>query len=520
LILLAILIAGTILLAPYVPLNQIKPDIEAILSQHLGRKVTIGRVHLSLVRGPALVIEDLRASEDPEFGSGNTIEAGTVRVGIAIGPLISSRRFIPTDLKLENPRLSFTRNSRGAWSWSTLGEASSRAALLHGQAAAGDCRMGLFVQAARTAWLPTVVSTLLDSSGDVPALKSVELQRASVTLVQGGDPERDKPNQTSFDNIDLRASLSPQPAEPRPSTHATGRIRASSEQTETSDLLAADLPFDVTTEVADVGGFTVSGAVGPGKIKTTLFDAQDFKASVTVNGNIARFDDVQASLFEGQLRGGLQLDLAATRPRFALEGNLGNINIDQSVGTWFRIPGAVTGHINGDFKIIGLMGELQRSFPSISGDGRLSADDLFISNINLSEQVAKRLGISQIGNMAPGTNIGHVDQQFRIFGGTITIQNLHVTELDGLGDATTDRATINVKFDGGRPGIQLDFPTTVTLSPDSAARAKQASPLFALAAALLERSNQLSVPIHVTGDLSNPQVLVDLPRILQSIGRP
>jgi hypothetical protein len=345
-------------------------------------------------------------------------------------------------------------------------------------------------------------------------LRNIELKQASVTFVEGTD----KSQQVTFDHVDLSAALS-RVDQPEPSTRAAGRLHAESQKTESTELLAADLPFDLTAGVADVGGFTISGTVGPGNLETAAITAQNFQSSITVNGNIARFDDIQADFCEGQLRGGVQLDLAAQRPRFGVEGKLDHVNIDQSIGTLFGIPGAVTGHITGDFKLVGLMAELPRSFPTLGGDGQLSSDDLFVSRINLSEQVARRLGISSIGNMAPGTNVGHIDQQFRISGGSVTIQNLHLKQLDGLGDATTDRATINVAFSAGQPNIQLDFPTTVTLSQDAAAATRQASPLLGLAASLLGGSNQLSVPIHITGDLLNPQVLVDLPRMLQSFGK-
>src|SRR5262249_44465861 len=469
-------------------------------------------------RGPALVIEDLKASEDPAFASGNTIEAGTVRAGIEVGPLVINRQIVVRNLELESPHLTFNRNSQGAWSWSTLGQASGQARLNYPVPTPGAGRVApsraILMQA--SPGLPNIFISALLSSAEAGTLKALGLKHASVTFVEGGP---DKSRQVTFDAIDLKAALSPRPEEPEPSTHAVGRLQTSSEKTETTELLVADLPFDIVAARAEVGGFTISGTVGPGDIQTSAVTARDFKSSLTVNANIARFDDIQASFSEGQLKGGVQLDLAAPRPRFAVEGKLNNVNIDQSVGSLFGISGAVTGHINGDFKLIGLMAELPQSFPTLSGDGQLSSDDLFVSNVNLSEQVAKRLGVSRIGDMAPGTSFGHIDEQFRISGGAITIQNLHVRQLDGLGDATTDRATINIAFSGSRPNIQLDFPTTVTLSQESEATTKQASPLLGIAAALLQGSNQMSVPIHITGDLLSPQILVDLPRMLQNFGK-
>jgi hypothetical protein len=487
---------GAVLLAPYLPLNRFKPQIEAALSKQLGRIVTVGNVHLSLSRGPEVVIQDLKASEDPAFGSGNMIEAGVVRVSLAVGPLVANRQLVVRNLVLENPHINFSRNSRGAWSWSTLGQSPAQALMR------SDIHPAHYLAAAML------------KTAEAGTLRNIELKQAVVTFIQGTD----KSQQVSFDHVDLSAALS-RADQPGPSTRAAGRLHAESEKTESSELLRAGLPFDLTAGLADVGGFTITGTVGPGDLQTAAITAQQFQSSITVNGNIARFDDIQADLCEGQLRGGVQLDLAARLPRFGVEGKLDHVNIDQSIGTLFGIPGAVTGHVTGDFKLVGLMAELPRSFPSLSGDGQLSSDDLFVSRINLSDQVAKRLGVSSIGNMAPGTNVGHIDEQFRISGGSVTIQNLHVKQLDGLGDAATDRATINVAFSAGQPKIQLDFPTTVTLSQDAAAATRQASPLLGLAASLLGGSNQLSVPIHVTGDLSNPQVLVDLPRMLQSFGK-
>src|SRR5215471_14312394 len=519
LILVILAAVGMIVVAPYLPLNRFKPQIETTLSTQLGRKVTVGSVHLSLSRGPEIVIQDLKASEDPAFASGNTIEAGTVKVGLAIGPLLASRQLVVRKLQLDSPRVTFNRNPRGAWSWSTLGRKQSEARLRgrsdrdsSAQGALGRTSL-LLMQTCREA-AGSLLSTLLLSTGDAGTLRAIELKQASVTFVEG--PEKSR--QVTFDHLDLSAALS-RLDQPEPSTRAAGRLQAQSEKTEDTELLKADLPFDLTVGVVDVGGFTITGTLGPGDLQTGALAAQNFQSSITVNGNIARFDEIQASFCEGQLKGGVQLDLAAARPRFGVEGKLDHVNIDQSIGTLFGIPGAITGHINGDFKLVGLLAELPQSFPTLGGDGQLSSDDLFISRINLSEQVAKRLGVSSIGNMAPGTSVGHIDQQFRISGGSVTVQNLHVKQLDGLGDAASDRATISVTFSGGRPNIQLDFPTTVTLSQDAEAAARKASPLLGIAASLLGGSNQLSVPIHVTGDMQSPQILVDLPRLLQSFGK-
>src|SRR5262249_29187840 len=240
LILLIIVIVGAMLVAPYVPLNRFKPQIESILSRQLGRKVTIGRLHLSLSRGPAVIIEDLEASEDPAFGSGNTIEAGTVRVGLSLARLVEDRQVVASDLRLEGPHITFNRNSQGAWSWSTLGQASGLASLrlpAHRSTAPGiPITAGGLIQAAA---LADSMTTPL-APGDEGRLRNIELKHASITFAEGGS---DKSKEVTFDNIDLRVALSPRPEEPERVTRAVGKIHASSEKTESTELLGADLPL-------------------------------------------------------------------------------------------------------------------------------------------------------------------------------------------------------------------------------------------------------------------------------------
>jgi len=145
---------------------------------------------------------------------------------------------------------------------------------------------------------------------------------------------------------------------------------------------------------------------------------------------------------------------------------------------------------------------------SLEGSGQLSATDLFISTINLSQNVAQALKTNQIGDMSPGTQIASLDTNFQLDKGLVRTTGVRIQQLDGLGDATASQGTFKIEA-----ALIVDYSGTVTLSPDSTARFKSASPMLGIFATILEVNNRLSIPLIVRGDVRSPQITVDVSRI-------
>ena len=70
LLLLIVIIGVAVAAAPLVPLSPLKSEVEARLSDTLGRRVTIDSVRLRLIGGPYLAITGMTAEEDPQFEIG------------------------------------------------------------------------------------------------------------------------------------------------------------------------------------------------------------------------------------------------------------------------------------------------------------------------------------------------------------------------------------------------------------------------------------------------------------------
>src|SRR5262249_2521098 len=117
-------------------------------------------------------------------------------------------------------------------------------------------------------------------------------------------------------------------------------------------------------------------------------------------------------------------------------GKDNELSVDGSIG-----PGPLeTKNLSaGSFSLTGQL-HSERSSP-LTGRGQMAIGDLVIRTINLSQQVANALRVSQIGDMSPGTTIADLETGFQISRGAVNTQNVRIAQLDGLGDARADSGT-------------------------------------------------------------------------------
>jgi len=145
----------------------------------------------------------------------------------------------------------------------------------------------------------------------------------------------------------------------------------------------------------------------------------------------------------------------------------------------------------------------------LTGRGRLTLSDLFIQTINVSEQVARSLRLDGIGDMNPGSEVASLETGFSLSKGAIRTDGLRIQQIDGLGDATAQTGDFKIE-----PSLILHYDATIILSADSTARLKSSSSTLGLLVTILETQNRLSVPISIDGDVRNPQIKVDVSRLL------
>ena len=122
-IVIAVIIVIAIALPFVINVNMFRPQIQSELNAALGRQVSIGDLHLSILTG-SVSVDDLAISDDPAFSKQPFVRAKSLGVGVELIPLIFSKSLQVTDITLVQPQVSLLKNAAGRWNFSSLGNKS------------------------------------------------------------------------------------------------------------------------------------------------------------------------------------------------------------------------------------------------------------------------------------------------------------------------------------------------------------------------------------------------------------
>ena len=131
LIVLGSIVALVLLIGLCIPLflnaDTFRTRIETALTTSLGRKVTLGKLDLSVLTGN-LVAENATLADDPAFSTQPFLEATKVKIGVEVFPLIFSREIHITGFAIDSPKITLLRAANGTWNYSTIGSAQQNTA--------------------------------------------------------------------------------------------------------------------------------------------------------------------------------------------------------------------------------------------------------------------------------------------------------------------------------------------------------------------------------------------------------
>jgi AsmA protein len=130
LIALGAVVALILLVAVCLPLflnaDSFRTRIESTLTKSLGRKVSIGKLELSIWSG-GLVATNATVADDPAFSTQPFIQADSVKIGVELLPLILSKQLRIRGFSLVSPKVQLLRAANGTWNYSTIGKSGATA---------------------------------------------------------------------------------------------------------------------------------------------------------------------------------------------------------------------------------------------------------------------------------------------------------------------------------------------------------------------------------------------------------
>jgi AsmA protein len=116
-----VLIVAVILALPFIlDVNQFRPQLDAKLTDALGRKVSVGNLKLSILSG-SVSVDDIVVADNPAFSHSPFVTAKSLNVSVELKPLIFSKEIRVTGITLDHPVIKLIRSSSGKWNFSDLG---------------------------------------------------------------------------------------------------------------------------------------------------------------------------------------------------------------------------------------------------------------------------------------------------------------------------------------------------------------------------------------------------------------
>ncbi len=119
----ALVLLVAICLPLFLNADSFRARIESTLTKSLGRKVTIGKLDLSVWSG-GMVATNTTVADDPAFSTQPFIQADSVKIGVEILPLILSKEIHIRGFSLLSPKVQLLRAANGTWNYSTIGKSA------------------------------------------------------------------------------------------------------------------------------------------------------------------------------------------------------------------------------------------------------------------------------------------------------------------------------------------------------------------------------------------------------------
>lgn len=253
--------------------------------------------------------------------------------------------------------------------------------------------------------------------------------------------------------------------------------------------IAKELSFNSLPQ-GQMGGTLQIASLTLGKIQ-----AKNVKFIIHANDNFITADEIEATLFGGNMHGKAKIENYTTKPKFFIYSYASNIDIKsllQNIADTNKISGEATLKLNLSFQ----GGDKNSIINSLNGNGNFTFENGVLSGIDAPYQI--NLANSIINHkpkpsesIPPKTSFGSWKGTFTIKQGVLQNNDLLITSPrfsgKGSGEANLRNKTLNYILEAR--GVEK--------ATDESGKQ-------------VEKPTDFSVPIKITGTFSNPKIHTDL----------
>jgi len=446
-ILIIVIIAASAV--PYPVRNEsATSEIQRLLSDIIGRDVSIQGVSLSILTGPRIILSDVTIADDPRFPRDTFLTAEKMMVSLALGSFLAGAPVVDR-VKISNGTLNIISDENGQWNIATLGADCSvdKPTITDGAASSGWC--GLFFRE-MTYRVTEAVLYEMDVVVSSPTTES-----DTMTTIEMNDVTIRLENNEALSLFDFD-----------PSTFVEG------------------LPITGNVTVRTNSG-TIAGHA-----------YTDLTLSGSIERQILNIDRATASLFGGETALAGLWDFSETP-----------WDLEVSVSAWDimanKILGAITGDgqdffgtISCEGRFTGIGGSFSEIAGNLFGEGVVRIEEGLIPAFNIRTELIA-LGLITNNSGMPhdlDTIYSAITGSFTLENGAFTTAALAITspEWDALAEGTLELSG-DLVFDG-----DIFLSDTVTM---------EIKPVY-FPELLSDTTGKLTIPFYVTGSIDEPDFLL------------
>ncbi|MGH8495201.1 MAG: AsmA family protein [Gammaproteobacteria bacterium] len=259
---------------------------------------------------------------------------------------------------------------------------------------------------------------------------------------------------------------------------------------------------DIEIPVDTLRGLRIDGSLEMGEVVLSDMRLQDVELGVSSDGREVRLHPLDAQFYGGTYAGDIQLDVAATPPRLSLDERVQGIQVGALTRDMYDLE-RISGVLNGNFRLAGTGGNLGAMRRTLGGDVNFELADGAIEGMDIWGKIRTARAVLT-GQQAPEpsgaerTEITELKASGTVAEGILRNDDL-VAQLPFLN--VTGAGTINLVD----TTLDYDLRATVVDKPE----------LEAQTGTLTGKT----VPVSITGTLSDPQVRPDVAAALKQRAR-
>ncbi len=401
LIFIMVVIAALAILVPLlIDVDRYRPQVIAQIQEATGKPAEIGKLTLTVFPKLSIRVDNFALGNPEGFPKGYLLKTDRIYVEVDRAALWNHKVIIQA-LEIDKPVVRLYSDSHGKWNFENPPSRKKE----------------------------EKPETNDPSSFTLGTIGRVLAKDADIAAANLSAPGRPEPNffegkgvTIDLHDVDINSFISENATSSAPRPPADFALR-----------LFAPTPLYAATPA---GKPAAEGTLDADSLSFGAYKATKVKTKVRLFPKQVYLDDLNLNLYGGHAVGNISANLAGTSPHYALNMKVNNVDMEKLLDTFPDGRGQMTGKLDGDMKLNGVVVNSPDPLAGIRGVGNVTVKNGRLPKLQISKNILMLAKLGQIGAGDP-SGFESASADLNIADGKITSQKIAVVgtgmTLDGAG---------------------------------------------------------------------------------------